>query len=311
MSRRSLVSGSALVAFAFHGAAAASDSVVEYIRVESEALDRAVPAGVYLPPSYDDSDERYPVLYFLHGMFGDERKWENRGCAEILDELIDEGEVPPMIVVAPSGERSCFWVNWKSGGNDWEDFVARDLVAEVDRRFRTLADREHRGISGDSMGGYGALHIAFKHPDVFGSASAHSAMLYPVELDRLPTWILERADSWAPIYGSPVDEDHWRRNHPLFLARTLDVKTLCRLRIYFDCGSEDRFGFDQGARELDRILEERGVPHEAFIREGNHGRGYFLRYVPYSLKFHGEVFRVGDVRSDAPDARHRDGEDGV
>lgn len=281
--------GSALLMSSAH----ASDSIVLYVKVKSTALKRAIPVGIYLPPGYDDSDDtRYPVVYFLHGMFGDHRKWEERGCPEVLDQLIEEKKVPPMIVVAPSGERSSFWVNWVNGKNDWEVFVTDDLVRAVDAGYRTVADRDHRGITGDSMGGYGALNLGFKHPTLFGSVSAHSAMLYSVALEDLPGWVLERADSWGPIYGAPVDEAHWRANHPIHLAMTKDADALRTQRIYFDCGADDRFGFDAGARALDEALTERDVPHEAYIRDGNHGSDYFRRYVPLSLAFHGAAFTV-------------------
>jgi len=277
------------------GGAEGADSIVEYVKVRSEALKRSIPVGVYLPPGYDELEEsRFPVLYFLHGMFGDHRKWEERGCPEILDELIEEGKVPPMIVVAPSGERSSFWVNWVNGKNDWEAFVTSDLIKRIDKDYRTIADRDHRGITGDSMGGYGALNLGFKHPSLYGSVSAHSAMLYSVALEDLPDWVVARADSWGPIYGSPVDEDHWRANHPIHLASTLDEESLRGQQIYFDCGSEDRFGFDAGARALAKVLKDREIPHDSFIRDGNHGSGYFRRYVPISMEFHGSAFKSAD-----------------
>lgn len=280
-------------------ATAADSSKIEYIDVESPALHRAGQAGVYLPPGYERGEDRYPVVYFLHGMRGSERQWEARGMGELLDGLIRAGEVPPMIVVAPAGENSMY-VNWKSGEADWADFIAKDLVAVIDARYRTRAEPAFRGISGDSMGGYGALNVGFQQPDVFGSISAHSAALYPVDPDALPDWIKQRGERWGDIFGFPVDADHWRNNNPLHLATTLPVADLRRLQIYFDCGRDDRYGFDTGNAELDAVLAEREVPHVFHLRTGNHGREYFSKYAPESLRFHGAVFRAAAGGAERP-----------
>ncbi len=288
--------------------ARAADSSIDYVDVDSKALRKSVRCGVYLPPGYDASgDVRYPTLVFLHGMRGSERKWESRGVGERLDALIEAGTVDPMIVVCPNGENSMY-VNWRNGKADWADFVRRDLVDWVDARYRTVADRSGRGLTGDSMGGYGALNIAFQHPDVFGSVSAHSAALYPVDPDDLPEWIKRMADRWGPVYGSPVDLEHWRGNNPLHLAATLDAERLRSLSIYFDCGNRDRYGFDSSNVDLDGILDDRDVPHEFHLRDGGHGREYFEAYVSKSLEFHGRVFRAAAGERDAagPDEDERD-----
>ncbi|MFG0319480.1 MAG: alpha/beta hydrolase [Planctomycetota bacterium JB042] len=288
----------------------AADSSIDYLDVDSKALRKSVRCGVYLPPGYDASgDVRYPTLVFLHGMRGSERKWENRGVGERLDALIEKGVVDPMIVVCPNGENSMY-VNWRNGKADWADFVRRDLVEWVDARYRTVADRSGRGLTGDSMGGYGALNIAFQHPDVFGSVSAHSAALYPVDPDDLPEWIKRMADRWGPVYGSPVDVDHWRGNNPLHLAATQEAESLRSLSIYFDCGDRDRYGFDSSNVDLDGILDDRDVPHEFHLRDGGHGREYFEAYVTKSLEFHGRVFRASAApRPGADEGDEGDAED--
>ena len=271
---------------------AAADSAFDYIEVESPALRKDVRVGVYLPPGYDDEAERrYPTVYFLHGMFGNERKWESRGMPDKLDALIESGEAAPMIVVCPNGENSMY-VDWKNGKADWKEFVHRDLVAEVDRRFRTIPTRAARGLSGDSMGGYGALNITFQHPDVFGSVSAHSAALYPVDPDDLPEWIKRRAKSWAPVFGAPPDEEMWRANNPLHLAATVDKAVLDSLSIYFDCGNRDDYGFHTWNADLAGILEDRDVAHEFHLLDGGHGRRYFAAYADRSLAFHGRTFKA-------------------
>lgn len=267
-----------------------SESEVDYFKVESAAVGRSVAVGVYLPPGYESSPERrYPVLYFLHGMFGNESVWQRRGCQEVLDAEIAAGRVEPMIVVFPAGYNG-FWIDWVDGKTRWDEFLTQELIADIDRRFRTIAERTSRGVNGDSMGGYGALTLGFKHADLFGSVSSHSAMIYPVDLSNLPEWVVRNMQQFAPIYGNPVDLEHWQANHPLYLAETVDKAALARLAIYFDCGTEDRFGFDVGARQLHEVLEKRSIAHEHYLRDGNHGRDYYTKYVPFSLAFHSRNF---------------------
>jgi S-formylglutathione hydrolase len=131
--------------------------------------------AVYLPPNYEKSTQRYPVLYLLHGYTGDERGWMNPnyvGLPEMMDRLIQQHAIESMVVVMPNSFNrfgGSFYANSELSG-DWEDFIVRDLVAYVDAHYRTLADAASRGIAGHSMGGYGALLIGMQHPEVFTAA---------------------------------------------------------------------------------------------------------------------------------------------
>lgn len=147
--------------------------------VTKENPDRNV--SVYLPPGYENSDKRYPVLYLLHGI-GDTNKtwlkaWQQGkegydSIPAVMNRGIANGKFGEFIVVMPD-ERTkwfgSFYVNSSVTGN-WADFTAKELVAYIDGRYRTIADREHRAVAGHSMGGYGALTIAMKHPEVFSAA---------------------------------------------------------------------------------------------------------------------------------------------
>jgi S-formylglutathione hydrolase FrmB len=262
---------------------------MEYFKLDSTVLKQQLEVGVYLPPGYDASKQRYPVLYFLHGLFGTSHKWEERSTNATLDGLIANGTVPPMLVVCPDGKNSMY-VDAIDGNGDWGEFIATELVETIDGKYRTLEDRGERGINGDSMGGYGALNLAFKHPDVFGSVSAHSAAIYPVDPEKLPPRIKDFAQQWKPVYDWPIDVKHWKEWNPLDLAATLPVETLKKLAIYFDCGDQDRFGFNASNQELHEILQKRGVPHEWYLRSGGHGRDYFSEYAHESMAFHGKQF---------------------
>ena len=149
------------------------------VTVTKENPDRNV--AVYLPPSYDTSgSRRYPVLYFLHGIGDTEKVWlrswkpGNTGFDSIpalVDSGIKENRFGEFIVVMPDGKTNwfgSFYVNSSATGN-WDDFFSKELVSYIDGKYRTIADAGHRAVAGHSMGGYGAITLGMKHPDVFGT----------------------------------------------------------------------------------------------------------------------------------------------
>lgn len=130
--------------------------------------------SVYLPPGYERGDQRYPVIYFLHGFTGDNTML--KPVAPLLDRAIATHRIRPFIMVIPDEKTTydgSFYSNSGVFGN-WEDFTVEDVVRYVDGHYRTLADSGSRGITGHSMGGYGALLLAMKHPDVFSTVYALS-----------------------------------------------------------------------------------------------------------------------------------------
>ncbi len=133
---------------------------------------------IYLPPSYGIPDKRFPVLYYLPG-YGDSGVLDF-SLPKDMDALIQSGKVNEMIIVVASGTSKMggsFYVNSPVTGN-WEDYIVKDVVGYVDSHFRTLAQAESRGITGHSMGGFGALNIAMRHPDVFSAVYSMSPGLF-------------------------------------------------------------------------------------------------------------------------------------
>jgi enterochelin esterase family protein len=182
--------------------------LVENIDVPSPALGgRLLQVVVYLPPGYKLAVRtRYPVLYLLHGFPGSPMQFVNIGdLAVTADVLLAEHRMEPMIVVMPSGTTSFFvddeWANSIRRDNDWETFVARDLVRAIDRRYRTRAGGRERGIGGLSEGGYGALNIAFHHLGEFDLVEGWSAYYLA---DRAPG--LFGDDGQLLAYNSPALE---------------------------------------------------------------------------------------------------------
>ncbi len=134
--------------------------------------------SVYLPPSYGASEKRYPVVYYLPG-YGDSSITGFR-LPNDMDSLIESEKVKEMIIVVASGDSKMggsFYVNSPVTGN-WEDYIVSDVVGYMDANFQTLPQAESRGITGHSMGGFGALNIAMRHPDVFSAVYSMSPGLF-------------------------------------------------------------------------------------------------------------------------------------
>ncbi|HXG69248.1 MAG TPA: alpha/beta hydrolase-fold protein [Gemmatimonadaceae bacterium] len=181
--------------------------VIRTIEVPAPSLrgnllgDPAVRAvSVYLPPSYSKAPgRRFPVIYLLHGFAADHRAfiagaYQNLNVRISMDSLIAARRVREMIVVTPNARTrfdGSFYANSAAAGN-WEDFIAHDLVRYVDRHYRTIPAASSRGISGHSMGGYGALHVGMRNPAIFSAIYALSACCLSTEMIGTPN----RAAAW-------------------------------------------------------------------------------------------------------------------
>jgi S-formylglutathione hydrolase FrmB len=264
--------------------------------IASSILGKTVAYCAALPPGYDASTAHYPVLYFLHGLFENEKSWSDHSGQSTWEGLINQGKISKFIVLMPNGGES-FYINSFDGRERYEDFFIQELIPAVDRKYRTEARREARAISGVSMGGYGALHLGMRHPDVFGSASAHSAALIAKFPHPLPTegrWGFYARVLQKP-FGSPLNEAYFDAKNPLTLAE--HPERFANLKLYFDCGDQDRYGFDAGAKELDQILTSKDFQHQFVLRPGNHGWSYLDQYLHFSLEFHSQIFReAGNAR---------------
>lgn len=235
------------------------------VEFASRALDRDERYFIYLPPDYKGSGRRYPVLYLLHGGSGDKEEWAAYGVIDAVDRLIVAQEIRPLIVVLPQGDWG-YWVNHVGGGPRWGDYLADDLVRHIDASFRTLPDPAHRAIGGLSMGGHGALQLAFNRPDVFGVAGAHSPSLRP-------------EDGELPFLGTG---DEFAARDPISLAQS--APGIERLIIWLDAGDEDPW--IERIELLHRILEDRGIPHSWSILPGEHGGAYWEQNLVTYLRFY-------------------------
>lgn len=125
---------------------------------------------LYLPPDYETSSRRYPVVYWLHGMGGSQRSGTK--VVQTMDGLMRKGAAPAMIVVLVNGMRDSFYVDAADGSMPVESVIVKELVPHIDATLRTHAERGARMIEGFSMGGFGSAAVGFRHPDVFGAVNA-------------------------------------------------------------------------------------------------------------------------------------------
>jgi S-formylglutathione hydrolase FrmB len=271
----------------------------ECLSAPSKILGHPVAYCVLLPPSYDaEKARRYPILYLLHGLGDNEQMLIHSGGFNLVEDLWERHQLADLLIVTPDGGSS-FYINSHDGRHPYEDFFLREFLPQIEKRYRTQPGRASRGIAGISMGGYGALHLAFRHPQLFGSLGTHSAAL----LEKLPNFTvgdsrqLARSRIPGDVFGSPLDPVFWKQNDPLAIARTA---SLAGLQIYFDCGSEDDFGFDAGVTALDKILNSRRIPHEFHLYPGGHNWVYVAEHLPALLQFHSRVFESASHRRISP-----------
>ena len=300
---------------------AAGKGTVERIKVHGKSLegnlegdspDRDV--SIYFPASYaSEETRRYPVIYMLHGFtdsddkwFGFTKHWIN--LPAILDKTFGEPGTREMIVVMPNAftrYQGSMYSNSATTGN-WEDFIVRELVSYIDAHYRTLPQAASRGLAGHSMGGYGALRIGMRHPEVFSSVYVLSACCMAVpdagiaagskkaeaikdpaqvdQADFMTKATLASAAAWSPdpqnppLYLALPTKDgelqpaviaKWHANAPLSMIDQY-IGNLRQLKgLAIDAGDRDE-GIAARTPDLDRVLTSYHIPHQFEIYEGDH-----------------------------------------
>jgi S-formylglutathione hydrolase FrmB len=265
----------------------------------SRVLGRPVRYCMLLPPSYEsERAKKYPVLYFLHGLGENEQVLVRTGGWGLIEDLRQKHQIGEFLIAAPEG-RGSFFINSADGRDRYSDFFLSEFIPYVESHFRSLRDRRSRGVTGLSMGGYGALRFAFSRPELFRSVSAQSPALItetPQEIDVALKNASRLTDVLGSVFGNPIEVPHWRANNPFDLARKNRTQIQGQA-IYFNCGQEDEYGFAEGANKLDTQLTSEGIQHAFHSYPGGHDAEYFLSHLAETMEFHSRIFAATEKRA--------------
>ncbi len=218
------------------------------------------------------------MLYYLHGLGDNEQSLLNMGGWDLIEELRRQGKIGEFIVLAPSAGHT-FFLNSADGRVRYEDFLLKEFMPQMERKYRAEGTAARRGITGVSMGGFGALRLGFKYPQQFAAVSAQmAALIADIPADFTEGGPGSPASMMGDIFGSPFNRAYFERNNVFYFARTTPAAQLKRLKIYFDVGNNDDYGFEQGGEKLHQLLDSRGVANEFHVYPGRHDPQFVMRH---------------------------------
>ena len=225
-----------------------------YRTFHSDAARAEVSYLVYFPPGYHDDknkDRRYPVIYWLHGMTQDQR--EGADFVQTLDRAIRDGKAPEAIAILVNGRTHSYYCDSPDGKTPVESMIVQDLVPHVDKTHRTRARAQDRALEGFSMGGFGAPHLALKHPDKFGLVTILAGALHKAE-----RFAEEESRSYREAFGA--DKDYFEKNSPWTLASENASKARDRVKFRVIVGDLDPlYG---GNHDFYKLLKKEGYDAE-------------------------------------------------
>ncbi len=256
-----------------------TESQIRYLKIESIALKRSVYCSIYIPADIDEI-KSYPSLYLLHGVESNYKDWIEKGeVNKTADALISQNELKKLFIIMPDAGDS-FYSNAYDDSEKYEDFFMKELIPKIESEFNIIRNRNYRGIGGLSMGGFGALKLALKYPEVFSIAFSHSGALFD-EPDALKTTIESVAASFKRIFGSPYDKKHWELNNPYSLLKSKENNK--KIAFYLDCGKSDRIF--HLSENMHKFLTSLNIDHIYNVFEGEHTWDYWKTHIKDSLLF--------------------------
>jgi len=241
---------------------------VDTLLTHSEVMNKEIKAVVITPDLYT-GEKAMPVVYLLHGYSGNYANWINN--VPQLRQLVD---LYQFIIVCPDGGFGSWYFDSPADETfQYETYVATELVGLIDQQYKTIKTKKGRAITGLSMGGHGALYLAFRHQDVFGAAGSMSG---GVDIRPFPNnWDL------AKRLGSFAEHaDLWEKYTVINMLHLLEPN---KLALIIDCGTEDFFF--QVNEKLHHTLMERNIAHDYITRPGAHNWNYWSNSVTYQLLF--------------------------
>ncbi len=236
----------------------------------SEALQRQMPYEVVLPAGYASGQQRYPALYLLHGWQGDETNWVK------LTHLVELAARYPLIIVTPQAANSWYVNSATNPADRYADYIVNDLIAEIDGHYRTIASSHQRAIAGLSMGGYGAVLLSLRHPDLFSfTASISGAFDGPSGAEQVMPQLKASTDQ---AFGPPESPTRKENDLDPLIAVADPAKTPYML---LECGTADPFL--PSDRHVIEELWSRGISYEYHELPGAHTWTFWDNSLPNLL----------------------------
>jgi enterochelin esterase-like enzyme len=277
--------------------------IMEGLSMTSVILGQEINYSVVLPPDYYSAKKTYPVVYLLHGLGDNESSWLEYGrIAQIADLSVTAKEIVPMIFVMPQGFRS-YYVNDYAATFLYEDMFVKEFVPFIDKAYRTIADNVHRATMGYSMGGFGALILPARHPDVF-SVSIPLSISVRTDEQYMVEDASEWNDQWGRLFGGVGKTgneritEYYKQYSPFHLFNQDNAEAFKQLKLFIDNG-DDEHTLCRSNEELHILLCDLHIEHEYRVRNGGHEFSYWREALPNALhfisdSFEGKVYR-GDV----------------
>lgn len=258
---------------------------VDSLDIPSAVMKKTMRAVVVMPDAYQTTAKRkttYPVLYLLHGGYGHFNDWITKTPDRtLLQRLADQYN---MLIVMPEGEVFSYYLDSPVLPNSqFETYLTKEVIDKIDNTYRTARSGKGRAITGLSMGGYGALYLAMRHPDLYCAAGSMSGALNPdmnawkLPPDAAKNIRAEFEKILGPFSQSP---DGWAAYSVVGMA---DKMKATGLKLVFDCGVDD-FLIEPN-RELHRRLVFDQTPHDYTERPGGHSWDYWQNSLPYQVLF--------------------------
>jgi len=273
----------ALGLWLFAALPAGAGTVTRDLSFEADRLGRAVPYWVYRPDGVSP-DRSLPTVYLLHGYNAGPGAWFHAaGLEETADRLIESGALPPVLLVLPALGNS--WYVDSPAHGPVASVLVEDFVPFVEARHGGAKSRARRGVAGISMGGFGALRLAYHHPDAFAAAGALSPAVVD-DVDRAHRLSETQLKLFGPVFGDPFDPLRFRTMN---VFSPLDRLALHAAppRTYITTGDDDYFELWRGASLLFLELRARGLPVEMRITDGGHVWPLWKQELPAVLRFLG------------------------
>lgn len=241
--------------------------VIKTFQLESKLMARPIPYSAILPANYDvDKEARFPVIYMLHGLGGD-HKITKLSSAKYTDQQ-------RVIMIFVEGGKGFYTDSATKPNDKYESYVVNELIPEVDKNLRTLADRKGRAVAGVSMGGYGALKYGIKYPQLFSLAVSWSGAVNVTTVHEAKTFPLIPGlkEMLTSVFGDGTDRTVLAANDIFKLLADYPNEKLKDLPFfYLDCGTEDELGLFKPNRDLSEVMINRKIPHEYREFPGGHG----------------------------------------